>query len=218
MNGSFAPITAVVIVQVFCIIFFSIKNKKLNFKFAILSMIAVALCFLVDLIPNIKLIRTCEYNYFLECVAVFDNIFNTNLLNIFGIDSIVGSDGWARSELLQDSLIHCTSSVKNFLFGSGPGVFQELRPHNILLTIWIDFGIFPTLLCIILFIYWIVSFLRSKSQSKQVILFITILTFFLANIVGSLVFYSAYILVIYISIFAKKQQYIATTQDVPQKR
>lgn len=216
MNGSFAPITAVAIIQFFCIIFTSVKEKKFKVKFAILSVIAIVTCFLVDLIPDINAIRTCNYNYFLECVAVVDNIFNTNILNLFGIDHIIGADGWERKELMAESIRQCTSNIHTFFFGSGPGAYNDARPHNILLTIWLDFGIIPTLLCLTLLVGWIIHFCRTK-EKKSTTLFLTIIAFLLANIVGSLVFYSAYILVIYIAVFVKKQQYVAENQSTTEK-
>ena len=205
MNGSFVPISAVVLAEIFSLIYFSIKDKKVPLTLILLSISSIAICFLVDLIPNIADIRSCDYNYFYECVAVFDNLFNTKLLKLFGIDSIMGSDGWDRNELMARSFKNCTASVKNFLFGSGAGTYEIFRPHNPFLSLWLDFGIFMPLLYSTFYIGWFVKILKmkySESQTKQTI---AIATFLIGNICGSLLVYSYWVLVIILAIHLKEQ-------------
>ena len=74
----------------------------------------------------------------------FDNIFNTDILSIFNIDSVSGADGWDRKELLIASWNSIKESPLGFILGQGAGHFYNTRPHNIFLATWLDFGlIFP---------------------------------------------------------------------------
>lgn len=141
LNGTYASIFALLIVEVFEIIYMWIKLKKCPIKMIALLFTFIALCFLSDIYPNISSIRTCKYNFFLESIAVFDNIFNTNILSIFNIQEIAGADGWDRDVLVLDTFSFLTSSFKVFMFGAGAGCTYTYAPHNVFLGLWLDFGI-----------------------------------------------------------------------------
>jgi len=162
LNGSYAPIFALFVVEIFQVIYLWIKLKKCPVKMLCLLLALIPLCFLSDLYQNIANIRTCQYNFFLESVAVFDNYFHTNLLDLFGIESIAGADGWDRGDLRNNSFAHIASSFKNFVFGSGAGYCYELAPHNVLICLWLDFGLFAPLLLITIFVLLFIKHCKLK--------------------------------------------------------
>lgn len=199
LNGSFVPISALVLAEVFSIIFFSIKHKKINWIYLAFFVCTVAICFLVDLVPNIKVIRTCNYNYFLECIAVIDNVLGTKILKLFGIEKIVGADGWDRNELMRQAFECVTSSPKNFIFGCGAGTFNTFRPHNVFLSLWLDFGVMAPTLYSAFFIGLFVKHLRSPYSAQSTKSGITIYTFLVSILASSLVFFSNYIFMIFLA-------------------
>ena len=196
MNGSFIAITAVLMLEIFSTIFLSIKHKKLKCKMLVLFIIAIILCFLVELVPNIEHIRSCKYNYFLECLAVVDNIFNTNILGLFNISEVPGADGWSRGEYAQDSLSKCTSSFKSIVFGNGAGAFYETKPHNALLSLFVDFGIIAPMLFVLLFIFVYRDVVKSKFKNNTYKIICALTCFLVCYIFGSIVYNSFYVFVI----------------------
>ncbi len=199
LNGSFVPISALVLAEIFSIIFFSIKHKKINWIFITFLACTIAICFLVDLVPNIKVIRTCNYNYFLECIAVVDNVLGTKILKLFGIEKIVGADGWDRNELMKRAFEHVTSSPKNFIFGCGAGTFNTFRPHNVFLSLWLDFGVLIPTLYSAFFIGLFVKQLRSPYSVSNTKSSIVVYTFLVSILVSSLVFFSNYIFMVFLA-------------------
>ena len=150
MNGSFASITIIYLALLIELIILWIKNKKCPLSILIVILSFIAICLLLELIPNFHDVCTCEYNYFIECVAVFDNIFHTNLLqSIFNIPMVHGSDGWSRTSLIKEAVYHAIGGdestffgkLKVVIFGSGAGATQEYRPHNMFISIWLEYGI-----------------------------------------------------------------------------
>lgn len=202
-NGSYVAICSIILIEIISIICIWIYAKKVPLTNIILLTSLIPICFLIDLVPNIKIIRTCEYNYFLETIAVFDNIFGTNLLDIFNIESIPGADGWNRNELMLNALKFSVSSVETFLFGSGAGEVFTHRPHNILLSLLVEFGIFMPLLYLTLIILIIIKVFRKKFEINIIYFGLISITFLLANMTGSLIHYTYYISIIYLSILFK---------------
>ena len=202
MNGSFMPISALIFVEVATQIIFAIKTKRCQYKMLVLSLVLIPICFLVDLLPNIEVIRTCPYNYFLECVAVFDNIFNTNMLSWFNIDTIVGADGWDRSDLLSNSFDLVTSSPKVFFFGGGAGLLYKVRPHNGFMSLMVDFGVGVPLLFIALFVVLSIRLIKQKFDIRQEFIY-AIICFLMCYIVGSIVCHSFYVFIIILSLWFK---------------
>lgn len=200
INGSFTPITALILVEVVVQIVVGIKSKKFNYKMFILIIILFPICLLVDLIPNIVSIRNCEYNYLLECVAVFDNIFNTNLLNRVGIDCIAGADGWDRDILIKQSWQQIISSPKAFIFGGGSGMFYDFKPHNGLLSLMLDFGLLMPLLFVTFLIVIALKMVKNKISLSKAVFVPSIMAFLICYMMGSIVPNSFYIFVIILSL------------------
>jgi len=200
VNGTFIAISSVIFVEALMQIIVGIKYKKLQVKMLILCLILIPICILVDLIPNIESIRTCKYNYFLECVAVFDNLFNTNILKLFNINKITGADGWSRSSLVQTSFKHATSSATNFIFGSGAGFFYNVRPHNAFLSLFLDFGIVMPLLFMALLSVLLIRVVKSKFNAHNFYYAMAILGFVLCSLMGSLVHHSCYVFIIILAV------------------
>lgn len=193
VNGSFVAITTLIITEVLVQIFLSMKTKKFKFKMLILTTLLLPICLLVEILPNIETIRTCKYNYLLECVAVFDNVFNTNILDMFGIELIEGSDGWNRSELLRISWNRATSSPKAFIFGGGAGLFYEYRPHHGLLSLMLDFGFVVPLLFTAFIVVMLVKIIKTKMPIVKLKFLPAIICFLACYISGSIVPNSFYV-------------------------
>lgn len=204
MNGSFISITALIVVEIFSQIFIGVKYKKFQYKMFILFVLLIPVCFLVDLIPQIEVIRTCKYNYFLECVAVFDNVFNTNILSCFNITTVPGADGWTRNQLVSNAIDFITDNPKNFIFGAGAGTLYSIKPHNLILSLWIEFGLFLPILFVVLFVMIFTKLIKSKFKEDKFIFTAPIIVFLICYIVISFVMQSSWVFVMLSSMLAKR--------------
>lgn len=184
MNGSFVPISAVYLILFVLIIFYWIQEKKFPLKLLYILLLFAAFAFIVDAMPNVNLYRTCGYNYFLELIAAFDNIFGTNLLSLFNIETIAGADGWDRDELLSSAIssinplingnsangYSSNSNIMNFFFGAGAGAFIWFMPHNNFICVLLDYGIFVLILYVAILIYYFIRFFKSEKNTLQTML------------------------------------------------
>lgn len=190
MNGSFAPITFVFFTLLVMILYFWIKEKKCPVKLIISFLAMIPMAFLVDLIPDINKYRTCDYNYFLECVAVVDNYLGTDMLSWFGISEIIGSDGWDRGARQEAAWAEILSNFKTFFFGNGSGGNFKFLPHNTFLCLWLNYGIIATLLYYSINIYLLVRFLQIKNNTHLIGYVGSCLGYVLMMFTGDLIEYS----------------------------
>lgn len=190
MNGSFAPIVGLFFTLIVMIVYLWIKEKKCPTKLLISTLGIIPFIFLIDLIPNINDYRHCDYNFFLECIAVLDNILGTKMLRMFGISEIVGADGWDRDSLQSAALAECLGSAKTFLFGNGAGGNFQFIPHNTFLCLWLNFGILPTLLYYTLNIYLLVRFFKLKNNRKALPYAFSVMGYIIILLTGDLIEYS----------------------------
>ena len=192
MNASFVPITGVFFILVVLIVFFWIKNKKFPFKLLYLFLIYASFAFIVELIPNINSYRTCGFNYYLEFIAVFDNIFGTDILSIFNIERIAGADGWDRDNLALQTLIKLSpfnGNIVHFFFGYGALGIVGIAPHNVYLCLWFDYGIFAMLLLLVLQICYFIKFFKSEKTDMLIILSTTLLIMMVMGLFGGITSY-----------------------------
>lgn len=190
MNGSFAPITFMIL-SIFCMVLFLwIKNRRCPTKVLTLLLCIIPFIFLVDLIPNINDYRTCDYNYFLECIAVLDNMLGTKMLRMFGISSITGADGWNRDELQAKAMAEIFGSAKTFIFGNGAGGNFEFTPHNSFICLWLNFGLLPTLIYYAINIYLVVRFFQLKKNTHLIGYISANVGYLLMLMTGDLIEYS----------------------------
>lgn len=187
LNGSYSPITAMIVAIVFEIIFLWIKNKKCPLKILLLFLCIIPIIFLVDLYPNISELRTCEYNYFLETCAVIDNILGSDILSLFGIDSIIGSDGWDRGSLILESIIACFASLKSFFFGYGAGGAYTYHPHNNYIDVFIEFGFVTFVLYIMLIVYYVYKLIKSRFNMFNFGIVCAIIAYFFRSMFGGII-------------------------------
>lgn len=207
MNGSFAPITGFIFTTILMIIYAWIKQKKCPTKLLISFLSIIPFIFITDAIPDINKYRTCDYNYFIECIAVFDNIFGTKLLRMFGISQVAGSDGWGRSELQAAALAEILSDIKIFLFGKGAGGNFYFIPHNTILCLWLNFGIVPTLLYYAINIYLIVRFFKLKNNYNLIGYIASNIGYLIMMMTGDLIEYSfCYHMIVFAITFRKIEQ------------
>lgn len=196
VNGSFVAITSLIGIEIVVQIVLAVKTKKFRYKMLLLSLILLPICLLIELLPNIEVIRTCRYNYLLECVAVFDNTFGTDLLSKFGIEKIVGADGWDRKELLIRAWRKSTSSPKMFIFGGGAGLVYEYIPHNAIMALMLDFGVVVPVLFTTLFVLMAVKLIKNKQINERLEFILAIVCFLICYITGSIVPHSFYVFMI----------------------
>lgn len=190
MNGSFAPITFVFFTLFLMILYVWIKEKKCPVKLIIAFFAIIPMAFIVDAIPDINKYRTCDYNYFLECVAVVDNYLGTDMLSWFGISDIIGSDGWDRVSLQDAAWAEILGSFKTFLFGNGSGGNFLIMPHNTFLCLWLNYGIVATFLYYAINLYLIVRFLQLKNNYHLVGYMGSVVGYLVMMFTGDLIEYS----------------------------
>lgn len=199
MNGSFSPITSIFVVLIVYLLYIWIKEKKLPLRLLIMFISLCLFAVVVDFIPNINMYRTCDYNYFLECISVFDNIFDTNILSHFiNIETIPGSDGWNRSEFLLQSINALNpfiGNVKEFFFGYGSTYFTTLKPHLLYICLALDFGIITTIGYIAILIYYIIMLKKCKKDKDIINLALVFAVFIFNSFFGSLIMYWYYVFV-----------------------
>ena len=198
-NCSFASITSIYIVIIFELVFFSIRHKKIEWKFLVIMLSSASISIIIELLslaPNIP----TKCNYFVECIAVFDNIFHTNLLqSLFHIDFIEGSDGWERKELFAQSLKLALGGEKTtffgkllvILFGVGGGTVNVSRPHNLFLGVWLDFGLLASLANMTIIVLLLIYMIKQNKHNLPKIspFFFACTAYLFITLLGSLIVY-----------------------------
>ena len=199
MNASFAGITAVFFAFFIEFVVLWIKTKKFPWRLLLCVLAFAVVSLLLELVPNIHDITTCKYNYFIEAIAAFDNVFKTNLLGaLTNIESVPGADGWSRDELIVESInavignngMSFGERLKNILFGLGGGQLHVLRPHNMIVGLWVDFGFIFMALHEILIVCMLVYMVKNaKEKSKTRPFFYAALAYLFVTIFGSMIVY-----------------------------
>jgi len=193
LNGSFMSISAIFLILFISLIVFIKRNKnyaKWTFIFLV-SMIAVSV--LVDLIPFLYNNRatTCA-NYFVEVLGACDSLIGTNFLQLFaitnqhGIDTsvILGFDGWDRQELWDNAIVNISNSP---IFGYGAGSFMTFRPHNVFLSLALDFGLLAGICYISIIVCLLQIFFKNKNKSLiQYAFLMAIIVNVVVGLLGSL--------------------------------
>lgn len=204
LNGSFGPITAIVIGLVIYFIYLWISKKKFPLEMLCVILLFILLSVLVDNIPFLSNARFTHYGYFTECVAVFDNLFNTNLVEIIlGKNIIVpGADGWNRGELIAQSFVYLKDS---FIFGKGCGFSNEFRPHNEILYLSLDFGVVAGLIYIALLVLIIIRAFKQSTRLRT-ILAIAISCYYFSALFGNITTRSFIYLMFFVGIFMNQNK------------
>lgn len=177
INGCFSAETSLFVAELFLLLYLWIKNKKCPYLILIFMGISIAASFVW-----IKGISTSNANYMFESLAVIDNNLGTNLLvnvsrffdKLFGtgvITSVSGSDGWDRADLKTETIKLIISNPKTFIFGNGAGANYDVRVHNVILQMWLEYGIISVLLYATIIVLLIVRLFKTKFSSHNVFLF-----------------------------------------------
>jgi|GEM_PF-4854730 len=229
LNASFVPITAVYIVLISEMIALWVKKRKFPLQLFLLIISFVIFAFLIMLYPNyLNYSTTTAPNFFVEAVAVFDNIFGTNLLHDWlHIDLILGADGWDRTALLTNALkqvlgsneIGIISKIRTVFIGGGTGSLFYFRPHNLLLGLWIEYGIFVPIAFIGLVAYIIhysmKKLIASKDNKGSILngLFFAAICYLLCTIFGSLIVVHFCYFVIILALMIKQLDFNIINND-----
>ena len=195
INSSFVGISCVFLILITEFIVNWIRNKKFPLKLLLIFLSYVSFAFIVELYPNIHGIRSGQYNYFVELIDVFDNIFGTNLTKgLFGVENVPGSDGWSRTSLITGAISAMFSGsfgqiLCNNLFGLGGGNVHILRPHNMFVGAWVDFGIIFAICLYAIFIIGIIYIIKkSKNNLDEIMPYVyAIIAYIIAMCFGSII-------------------------------
>lgn len=183
VGGSFAPETALFLCELALLVILWIKTKKCPWWILANLFVAIFASFAVWFFPKLGRLSTASANYFYEALAVIDRKLHTHLVKnistffnkLFGwriIDSVAGSDGWARNDLMSMAFSAITSSPKSFMFGYGCGYIYNLRVHNCYVALWLDTGFISFAIFMAIIVYMIISFAKSKSKDDFYVLFL----------------------------------------------
>ena len=194
-NGTFVAETTLFIAEIALVIYFWIKNKK----FPLWLGIAFAVTFICSFF-RINRYSSSTTIYIFEVLALMDSYLGTNFIG-FILDNFKGSEKiiyglsstsmardevlakainislkepqWNRGGLATRAIEYCTLGFMPFVFGNGIGFANEvIRPHNLFLWWWVDFGIVFSILFYALCVTLIVMFAKSKNKAKIIFPFI----------------------------------------------
>ena len=200
MNGSFSAITFAFVCLGLMFLFYVIKNKRFPIKICLSIILMIATCLLIEFIPNLNNYRTNPYNYLIEVIDAINHYFHTNLptpkmwgasreylknnntLNVFTFTE--------RQELISSANSSLSANFKSILFGIGAGSYYDLAPHNMLMSLALEFGIFIPICILAIIILSFIKFFKNKSNHEMYFIFSSLLCFFLCGMTGSLVPYS----------------------------
>lgn len=225
LNGSFMSITAVFIVLVVSLILFLIKNKRYA-KWIILFLFSmISLSIIVDLIPFLYQNRSTTFsNYFVEILGAIDNHLGTNLLQFFGvtnqhgidISAILGFDGWDRQELWENAV---SNILNKPLFGYGAGSFNTFRPHNVFLSLSLDFGLAAAFSYVSIVVCLFTTFFKNKNKNLiQYALLMAILANVVIGLLGSLIASAHLFSFVCVGLFLNKKVSFENNSDLFQSK
>ena len=128
----------------------------------------------------------------------------SKLFGLQHIESVAGSDGWERPDLMRNALNYIFSSPKSFMFGGGTGLNFEIRVHNVYVQMWLEHGI-VTLVPYLVILGMIIIKVFKSGFSKHNIFLITMLlvTVCISQWFGCLEEYSFTYYVAFLTVFAK---------------
>jgi len=197
-NGSFAPITAIFLGLFIFFIYYWIKRKKFPVDVLLIILVFSFIAAIIEVFPVLSNFKFNEYGYFTECVAVFDNIFGTNLLQYLGIDEILGADGWERDSLMSQSFKYLGES---FIFGKGCGFSEGFRPHNEFMFISLDFGLIAGILY-----FAIPIMILIKKFKYNPTLSIAIISYFFSGLFGNITSHSFIYFVMIVGMLSQEEK------------
>lgn len=200
-NGSFVPIATVYLFSFIMIVYYWIKEKKCPAVLVIMFVVLIPMSFAVDACPWWTIHRNTSVSFLRECIAVFDNLFHTNI----GSESVAGADGWGRAELVTNTLKAIFANANSLFLGYGAGSFNTYRPHMHLVALWVDFGMFAPLFYVIICIWTVIQYIKSKCEEGALPFFFGLLAFFVMSFFGSM---SCYSFIYVVPLFAICHTYI----------
>lgn len=176
INGCFSAETAMFIGELFLLIYLWIKNKRCPYLILACLLISIASSFVW-----IKGVSTSCANYMFECLAFLDGKLGTTLTKdvstffdkLFGtgvIDKVAGSDGWERDDLKVKAWRAITASPKSLFFGYGITYNNNIRVHNVILQIWLEYGIINLGLYLAIWVVLLVRLFKTKFSNYNIYL------------------------------------------------
>lgn len=206
-NGSFAPITFSIFCLLLMFVFCWIRYKNFPLKILIIFILMMTCCLLIEFVPHINSYRASSYNYIIEVIEVINHYLDVNI----PIPKMWG----ASAEFLKNNdLLHAFTFVerqelftnsqkafvpsgnsfwentKNILFGFGANAYSTFRPHNMFMSIALDFGYVVSICLFVIMLICFINFFKYKLTLKHFYIFFAVLNFVLCSLTGSLVVYS----------------------------
>lgn len=209
MNASFAPITFAFICIFLMLIYNWCKTNKFPIKTFLSFITMIIVCLLIEFIPNINSIRTSGYNYFIEVIDIINHYFHTNIpipklwgasTEYLSKNSTINAYTFTeRQKLMNEATeVFANNSARSsqnkavaFLFGFGAGTYLDYSPHNIFLSLALDYGWLVSISFGLLIVATIIKTFKMKKPTNTFYLPFALICFVLCGLTGSLVPYSA---------------------------
>ena len=233
-NGTFVAETTLFMAEVALVVYFWIKNKKFPLWLGIAFLITFICSFF-----RINKYSSSTTIYIFEVLAMMDSYLGTNFIG-FILDNFKGSEKiiyglsstsmareevlarainislkepqWNRGGLATRAIDYCVGGFMPFVFGNGIGFANSvIRPHNLLLWWWVDFGIVFSLLFYALCVVIVIMFVKSKNKDKLIFPFIIFCMYLFMYNFGV----TDYSFVVFVAIFAVLYKALKTEKQKP---
>ena len=201
MNGSFAGIVIMFASIFIMIVFYIIRFKKFPLKMFISLVFIILISLLIEFVPNINDYRTTPYNYIIETIDAINHYFKTEIPipKLWGatkeyLTKASTSDAYTfteRERLLTSSQEAMLDTPKTILFGYGAGAYSNFTPHNMFLSLALEFGIGVPICIFAVMILCFYKFIKNKACHSLYFVIFSVVCFVLCGLTGSLVSYSA---------------------------
>ena len=174
VNGCYSAEFAMFIGELFLLLYLWIKNKKCPWVVLICMLISIASSFVY-----VHGYSSSNANFMFESLAVIDNKFGTKLVlnvstffdKIFGtgiIEFVPGANGWGRSKAIRLAWREITASSHSVLFGYGILYNNNVLVHNVVLQIWLEYGIINLLLYASILVVLLIRLIKTKFTSYNI--------------------------------------------------
>lgn len=206
LNDSLGPELAVFFAILFAWVFVWIKQKKFNWILLVFFLAFILISVLVDVIPLLKNQRVDQTGFVVEFLAVFDNIFKTNISSIAEkrVNMVAGADGYDRIEMWR---LCFENAINHPVFGTGIGTFgnfngqaaTSFRPHNEFFQIMSQMGFSALILYLGAIVVLFGFAFKKKIQTSTVIALGAMFAYLISAFFGNSV---PHVFPVFIALFA----------------
>lgn len=174
VNGCYSAEFAMFIGELFLLLYLWIKNKKCPWIVLICMLISIASSFVY-----VHGYSSSRANFMFESLAIIDEKLETKLVlkvstffdKLFGtgiIEFVDGADGWGRVGAKELAWREITANSHSVLFGYGILYNNNVLVHNVMLQIWLEYGIINLLLYVSILVVLVVRLIKTKFTSYNI--------------------------------------------------